>query len=398
MNFHRFTIITLLLVLTCAATGQDQDKKTAAAKRAPMHVIRDHYASPSSVAVDLTRDQVFATDESLFQLLAYDRLANTPPRAAMTEPKRIISGPKTHIEFQCGLYVDPKSGDLYAVNNDTIDTLIIFSPNAQGNVPPDRALKTPHGTFGIAVDEEKQELFLTLQHSNSIVVYRKMAAEEEPPIRLIQGDHTGLADPHGMAIDTKNHWLFVSNYGSFHSQVPDTRATQPGARLKPNWPLTRNAPGSGRILPPSITVHALDASGDAAPLRVITGPKTQLNWATGVAVDAERGELFVANDMMNSVLVFRESDQGDVTPTRVLKGAKTGLKNPTGIYVDTKNQELWVSNFGAHSLTVYPISAEGDIAPLRTIRSAPTDKPSLMIGNPGSVAYDSRRQEILVPN
>jgi hypothetical protein len=38
------------------------------------------------------------------------------------------------------------------------------------------------------------------------------------------------------------------------------------------------------------------------------------------------------------------------------------------------------------------------VPPLRTIRSAPADKLALAIGNPGAVAYDSKRQEILVPN
>ncbi|MBI4483609.1 MAG: hypothetical protein HY652_12060 [Acidobacteria bacterium] len=371
------------------------DPKTAAAKRPPLRVIRDSYSSPSSVAVDIARDEVVATDENLFQLLFYNRLDNTPPTAAMTEPKRAIGGPKTKIEFQCGLYVDPQSGDVYAVNNDTVDTLVIFSRNARGNVAPDRALKTPHGTFGIAVDEGKQEMYLTSQHANAVIVFRKMASGEETPARLIQGDRTGLADPHGIAIDTKKNLMFVTNYGSVHSKMPEAEVSR---RLKSNWPLEREVPGSGRILPPSITVHALDASGDAAPLRVIQGPKTQLNWPTGLAVDVERGELFVANDMTNSILVFHETDEGNVAPARVVKGPRTGLKNPTGVFLDGKNNELWVSNFGSHSLTVYRLTAEGDAAPLRTIRSGPSGVPALMIGNPGAVAYDSKREEILVPN
>ena len=66
--------------------------------------------------------------------------------------------------------------------------------------------------------------------------------------------------------------------------------------------------------------------------------------------------------------------------------------------VDTKNRELWVANFGGHSATVYDLTAEGDTPPLRTIRNAPQGTPSLMIGNPGAVTYDTKRKEILVPN
>ncbi len=87
-----------------------------------------------------------------------------------------------------------------------------------------------------------------------------------------------------------------------------------------------------------------------------------------------------------------------MAPRRVIKGPQTGIKNPTGVFVDLKNEELWVSNMGNHSATVYPLSANGDVAPLRTIRSAPLGKLALAIGNPGAVGYDSKREEILVPN
>ena len=142
----------------------------------------------------------------------------------------------------------------------------------------------------------------------------------------------------------------------------------------------------------------MKASGDVAPLRVISGPKTGLNWATGLAIDPERGDLYVANDMDNSILVFDVHASGDVAPKRKIKGPKTGLGNPTGVWVDLKNQEVWAANFMNHSATVYPLSANGDVAPKRVIRSGPTDEPALGIGNPHPVAYDTKRDQILVPN
>jgi 6-phosphogluconolactonase (cycloisomerase 2 family) len=102
--------------------------------------------------------------------------------------------------------------------------------------------------------------------------------------------------------------------------------------------------------------------------------------------------------MGDSILVFNSSASGDVAPIRVLTGIRTLIKNPTGVYVDTNNDELWVANFGNHTATAYKLAAAGDIAPLRTIRSAPGDQPTLSIGNPHPVAYDSKREELLVPN
>ncbi|MCZ6751432.1 MAG: hypothetical protein O7E51_06340, partial [Acidobacteria bacterium] len=286
-----------------------------AAKREPLRVIRDSYASFSSVAVDPVHNEVVVTDENMFQILVYDRLANTPPTATMTEPKRVIGGERTKIEFQCGLYIDPSSGDIYAVNNDTVDTLVIFDRNAKGNVPPTRELYTPHGTFGIAVDEEAQELFLTEQHDNAVVVFRKSAVNDESPLRLLQGNRTQLEDPHGIAIDTKNKVMFVSNYGNSHQKRPGGTFYRPDrTEGKQNWPVREQVPGSGKFSPPSITVYALDATGDTPPLRVIEGPKTQMNWPAHLAIDVERGELYVANDMGDSILIFSTSATGDAAP------------------------------------------------------------------------------------
>ena len=131
---------------------------------------------------------------------------------------------------------------------------------------------------------------------------------------------------------------------------------------------------------------------------MIQGPKTRLNWPTGLAVSPKRGELYVANDMEDSILVFSASAKGDVAPLRVLKGPKTLIKNPTGIFFDEMNDELWVASFGNHTATVHKVTASGDTPPLRVIRSSPLGKPFLGLANPHPVAYDTKREEILVPN
>lgn len=371
----------------------------------PGRNIQDKYPAFAAIGVDPERNEVIVTDENLFQVLAYDRLENTPAGAEASKPKRVLVGENTLIEFQSGVYIDRRNGDVYAPNNDTVDTLVVFAQGSDGDVAPKRALHTPHGTFGIAVDEKRSEMFLTTQHDSTVVVFRKDADKDEAPLRLLQGDDTGLADPHGIAIDPKDEVFFVANYGSRGLRRADQeiRTGVPGAgkgRDKANWPLGREyaVPGSGTHSEPSISVHALSAKGNDRPVRVIKGPKTQLNWPTGIAFDPTRRELFVANDMGPSILVFDAAARGDVAPKRVLKGPKTKLANPTSVTLDFKNGELWVANFGGHSATAYPITADGDIAPLRTIRSAPESAPSLMIGNPGALTYDTKRQEILVPN
>lgn len=371
----------------------------------PARKVQDKYPAFAAIAVDPERNEVTLTDENLFQILTYDRLENTQADAEASKPKRVIAGDNALIEFQSGLYIDPANGDIYAPNNDTVDTLVVFAHGTHGDNKPKRALHTPHGTFNMAVDEKRNEMFLTTQHDSTVVVFRKDADQDEAPIRLLQGDDTGLADPHGIAIDPKEEVFFVANYGSRALRRADQeiRTGVPGlgkGRDKANWPFGREyaVPGSGTHAEPSITVHALSAKGNDQPLRKIQGSNTQLNWPTGIAFHSERRELYVANDMGPSVLVFDAAASGNVAPKRVLKGPKTKLANPTSVSLDRKNSELWVANFGGHSATVYPLTAEGDVAPVRMIRSAPESAPSLMIGNPGALTYDSKREEILVPN
>src|SRR5262249_43235226 len=163
---------------------------------------------------------------------------NTPSTAEFTPPKRVIEGPKTDLEYNNGLYIDPKNGDIYSVASDTADNMIVFSHDSQGNVPPKRKLKTPHRNFASAVDEEKGEVSITFQYPPKVVVYRKDASGDDKPIRVLEGEHTGIYDAHGMAIDIQKKLLFVSSWGNASNY---------------------KVPGTGKFYPPSVTVFPLDA-------------------------------------------------------------------------------------------------------------------------------------------
>jgi DNA-binding beta-propeller fold protein YncE len=373
-------------------------------KRQPIANITDPLFGFAGITVDIDRNEVIIAEENLSSIVVYDRMENTPPTARMSEPKRVIGGEESFLEFACGVYVDPATGDIYAINNDTMNWMPVFGRDQKGNVAPKRKLATPHTTAGIVVDEDDQELFLTIQDDHAIVVFPKLAKDEEKALRVLQGKSTGLADPHGIGLDPVRNEIYVSNWGSNN----DRPAFEPGkggggfgqGARRTDYPVGRNRayPATGRFLEPSITVYDQKASGDTAPKRVIQGPKTQLDWPASVAVHPGRGEIFVANDTGHSITVYKVTDSGDVAPTRVIKGPKSMVRNPTGVFVDLKNNELWVANFGSHSATVFPFDANGDVVPKRVIRSGPPDAGSPMLGNPHTVAFDSKREEILVAN
>lgn len=359
----------------------------------PSRVIRDPYSVFSGIAVDTLNDEVVIADDNLSTLLVYSR---TLMSEGIAEPARRIGGSKTKIDFICGVAIDPLSREIYTVNNDTQDNLLVFSHEQNGDAAPSRELKVDHGAWGVALDGDHNEVAITIQHINKISIYRKTAVGDEKPLRVIQGPTTGLADPHGIFIESKNNEIFVTNHGSWH--LVETGVSQSTEDWFSRLEIPSLIPSRARFEAPSIRVYSRTANGDIAPLRTIQGPKTKLNLPLGIYVDRERNEIAVANDGGNSVLVFDRTAHGDVAPVRTIAGPATGLKNPAGVFIDTKNDEIWVSNWGNHSATVYPRTAKGNVAPLRTIRSAPRDAPLPGLGNPGAVAYDPKRDQLLVPN
>ena len=390
------------------AASQDTTRSSGAARaavaeRRPLRIIADPNFSFAGVAVDSIRNEVVLADENVSALVVYDRLTNTGP-TSKSEPKRVIEGPQTFLEYANAVYVDPDNGDIFGINNDTMNWIPVFGRDARGNVPPKRKWDAPHTTYGIAADEQARELFVTIQDDHAVTVFPKDFKEEDSPVRNLQGARTQLADPHGIALDPKRGEIFVVNWGTNNERPPLSEGGGGGVRmgkrlgLRKDFPVgrTRAVPGSGKIQLHSITVYPKNAQGDTPPLRVIQGPKTQMNWPGAVAVHPDRGELFVANDTGHEVLVFRADANGDAPPIRVIKGPKTLIRNPIGVAVDLKNNELWVASYGNHSATAFPIDARGDVAPLRVIRSAPADVPSPMLTNAHTVAFDSKRDEILV--
>jgi hypothetical protein len=388
-----------------ASATPAETRKTVQIQRAPTREIRDPYAGFSAVAVDLAHNEVILQDENRAQIAVYGRTDNTPPQASLTEPKRVIGGGNTKVQHNCGVYVDPTTGDIYSINGDITQYLTVWSREQKGNVPAERMLETPHRTYGIAVDEDAKEMYITTQHPAAVLVWPKTAEGKQAPLRVLEGDHTQLAEAQGVAVDTKNQLLYVSNKGAWAA----LNNNQGWARLYnpnggPTWNISQQTrvldfvPGTGEYRAPSITVYPLKSKGDTAPLRVIQGSQTRLNWPSQVALDVEHQELYVTGPVTNDVLVFRATDSGNAAPIRVLKGSKTGLSTPNDVFVDTKNDEIFVANFGNHSSTVYKRTASGDTPPIRVIRSAPVSAPAPMFGNIGAITYDTKRNQFLTFN
>ena len=358
----------------------------------PLRSIVDPYPSYNGIAFDPLNHLTVLSDTNKKSLLIYSQ-ASGSQSVEETRPLRQIIGPATNIGFIAGVTIDSTNHEVFAVNNDIEDRVVVFSMQDEGSVKPKRVLHVPYSSWGLALNQARGELAVSVQQINAVVIYHRDAKGLEAPVRSIIGANTGLADPHGIFWDEGNDELFVSDHGNANKEGTSLSSTDyynADARLQLAL--------GGEFQPPAIHVYAGSDKGNVKPLRAIQGALTELNWPTGMALDRSHDEVAVANSADHSVLFFRRTASGNVRPSRILRGARTGINRPMGVAVDQKNNELWVANFGDHTALVFDLKANGNMRPKRIIRNAPKGTPTTGFGNPMALAYDSRREEIVVGN
>jgi hypothetical protein len=115
-----------------------------------------------------------------------------------------------------------------------------------------------------------------------------------------------------------------------------------------------------------------------------------------VFYDEVNDELVVAGAFAQSILVYRGGANGDEPPIRVIQGPKTQIQMPGyGVYVDAVHNEIFLvegrDRPGEEYILVFPRTANGDVAPLRVIKG-----PDTMLKNARSMAVDAVRNLIAV--
>jgi DNA-binding beta-propeller fold protein YncE len=339
----------------------------------------DHYPEFNGLAVDPENGLLVASDTNLKSLLVYrltDAAANS---SEVTRPMAWVRGPNTQVSYAAGVAVDPVRHVFCASENDVGDDVACFPYDAKGDYHA-AAVAVPHGAYGVGFSQRRKEMAVAIEHNEQIAIYRTGATGAPHPLREIRGIKTQMADPHGLYWDDVNREIAVVNHGNWSRGYWDADYS-----------------GGGRYLPPSITVFADDAKGDVKPKRVIQGSNTNLDWPSGIAVDTVHNEIAVANTGSHSVLIFKRTADGNVRPLRELEGPRTGITVPMGVAFDPVRNTLWVANFG-HTILVFDRTAKGNTPAEGIIRNAPRGTVASRFGNPFSLAYDSKRDELLVPN
>jgi 6-phosphogluconolactonase (cycloisomerase 2 family) len=210
-----------------------------------------------------------------------------------------------------GLALDP-AGRLYVANSST-NSITVYTFDSYGNLVQIGSISGTNtllnGPTGVVGDSDGT-LYVTNSGANSVTVYAPGAvgapglpSANVAPLRTLSGANTQLSFPHGVSLDV-SHTLYVVNQGTGSVTV-----YAPGAG---------GAPGS--------------AAANVAPLRTLSGASTQLVLPVGLAMDVY-GTLYVSNNANpfggsdNSITVYSNAT-GNATPLRTITGSSTGLNQP----------------------------------------------------------------------
>ena len=251
----------------------------------------------------------------------------------------------------------------------------VFPLTANGNVAPTATLSGAKtglaGAHRLAFDTEFNG-YVTNADTSTVTIYAPGTSGNALPTAVISGANTGLIVPFGIDLDSKNN-IYVANCGSCDDSDD------------------------------SITVYAAGATGNVAPLDVISGDITGLDGPNGLALDGS-GFIYVANEDGFTVTIYLPiafGFVGNVPPAVTISGADTGISRPHALVVDGAGN-LYVTNGNANSVTIYAaadiaaaitaginsiladvIPAPVDLAPEATIVGAATG-----LNNPNGIAFD----------
>ena len=232
-------------------------------------------SSPQAIAVAPDGTMYIANGTAGFQ--QHGTISIIPPSLVGTAKVRMIGATSandvTELNDPIGLAVD-HDGNLYVVGGS--DSVAIYGPRADGNIPPTRTisgaksrLKSP---VGIALDAAGKIYVTNDQagagYSYSITIYPAGSSGEVAPIAVISGSNTDLQFPQGIAVDTDGK-IYVANDGNLKDRAEDATRYDDRPRADPA---------------DSITVYAAGSNGNVAPIARINGPRTGLGHPMGIAV------------------------------------------------------------------------------------------------------------------
>ena len=367
-----------------AAPGHPDSRATPSADLAPVRMVVDPYPSFNGVVVD--HDQRPGDDERHQpQEPAALRADRRQPDVERSRRSRVqqIMGPDTGIGFVAGVAMDPAHRELFTVNNDVEDRMVVFDYDAAATSSRSGCSTCRTSRGASRSTTKRDEIALSVQTPNMFVVFKRDAQKFDAPIRSVRGPKTGMADPHGIYFDETHNEVVRRQ----PRQLPSRRADHVLHRLR----RARVAAGAhrqrvqrerARPLRPLVADRlrrrrerrrraAADDLGAAQPDRLADGrrrgrgeqrdlrrqQRRQLD--PGLPADGQRQRAAQARDPRTA----RPASRG--------RWASPSRRTRSGSRTSATTRAL-----------VFPRLAAGNVAPRRIVRNAPAGKETSGFGNP----------------
>lgn len=298
------------------------------------------------------------------------------------------------------------SADVYVANSNGSSSVTVYPPTAGGNASPSRTIAGSNTNFnspeGLSTDLVNNELYVADFFGKAVSVFPLGANGNVAPTRSLTNFATG--QPRMAVIDTVHNEMIVAADDSSIRVYPRLASGNAaplrvisGSNTKLNNPISVGYNPStdevfvdsydvGGAQVPGILVFNRTDSGNVAPKRFISGSNTQFGTFTNyVALDVPNGELFAQGDTGKGVVVFNLTDSGNVAPKRNLTGLSTDISSIGGIVVDDANNRLLVTDQSSNfAVLAFARTANGDTSPLSSISG-----PATGLSNPFGLALDA---------
>ena len=320
------------------------------------------------------------------------------------KPIATIAGGSTGLDYPSGVALD-SAGKTWVVTDGKI---VAYAAGSNGNVKPIATITSDNTgltqPYGVALGPAGK-IYVADKHvgphsCGRVLVYAPGSYGDARPLASIEGPHTALQQPIGIAVDSMGD-VYVTNQeginqcGPHHSTVADINPRTPFASVI-EYSAASVASGGGDIAPSAtiggigsyITSIALDASGkiyaavwpgtvrifptrsniNTAPIAVITGNQTRIDSPQAIAIDS-KGNIYVANAGFQaeqsgnsaSITAYPAGSSGNVTPVVVIRGDRTAVDHPVGVALDQSGRVYLIS---ANGMAVYAPGANGNAAPI----------------------------------
>jgi len=276
------------------------------------------------------------------RISAFARLAN-----GNAKPTRIIAGQTTKVSRTMhGIFYNPQHDEI-VVPVALAGAVLTFAGGASGGEPPIRVLQGPRTGLAqpdtLYVDLEHDELVVD-SGDNSVLVFPRTANGDVAPIRRIGGSKTRINNIFGLSVDSVRNLIVVAN----------------------------RVESGGRESNDGILIFNRTENGDAAPLRTIAGPRTGIIKVRQIVVDEAKGQIFVTvknnfefyeptdarpspwnPDQTGFIGIWSVTDEGDVPPRGVIKGPASGLVWPAGVAINPTNHEVYTIDSVSNALFAF---------------------------------------------